>query len=109
MRNLADDGDVDQTFNEAAHHGCWDEAGYPPHTHDPKRKKEEAEIKNEARDLINKVTRRIKEELSGKVKREQLRSITNFAKELDDAINSRDVSNIKTKIDRLKNAVTKSL
>ena len=74
-----------------------------------KRKKEEAEIKNEARDLINKVTRRIKEELSGKVNREQLRSITNFAKELDDAINSRDVSNIKTKIDRLKNAVTKSL
>ena len=74
-----------------------------------KRKKEEAEIKNEARDLINKVTRWIKEELSGKVKREQLRSITNFAKELDDAINSRDVSNIKTKIDRLKNAVTKSL
>jgi molecular chaperone DnaK len=74
-----------------------------------KRKKEEAEIKNEARDLINKVTRRIKEELSGKVKREQLRSITNFANELDDAINSRDVSNIKTKIDRLKNAVTKSL
>jgi molecular chaperone DnaK len=74
-----------------------------------KRKKEEAEIKNEARDLINKVTRRIKEELSGKIKREQLRSITNFAKELDDAINSRDVSNIKTKIDRLKNAVTKSL
>ena len=74
-----------------------------------KRKKEEAEIKNEARDLINKVTRRIKEELSGKVKREQLRSITNFAKELNDAINSRDLSNIKTKIDRLKNAVTKSL
>ena len=74
-----------------------------------KRKKEEAEIKNEARDLINKVTRRIKEELGGKVKREQLRSITNFAKELDDAINSRDLSNIKTKIDRLKNAVTKSL
>jgi molecular chaperone DnaK len=74
-----------------------------------KRKKEEAEIKNEARDLINKVTRRIKEELSGKVKREQLGSITNFAKELDDAINSRDVSKIKTKIDRLKNAVTKSL
>jgi molecular chaperone DnaK len=74
-----------------------------------KKRKEEAEIKNEARDLINKVTRRIKGELSGKVKREQLRSITNFAKELDDAMNSRDVSKIKTKLDRLKNAVTNSL
>ena len=37
-----------------------------------RRKKEEAEIKNEARDLINKVTRWIKVELTGKVKREQL-------------------------------------
>ncbi len=73
-----------------------------------KRKKEEAEIKNEARDLINKVTMRIKEELNRKVKREQIRSITDSAKELGDAINSRDVSNIKTKIERLKNAVTKS-
>jgi molecular chaperone DnaK len=74
-----------------------------------KRKKEEAEIKNEARDLINKVSRRIREELSDKVKGEQLRSITNFVKELEDAINVRDVSSIKTKIERLKNAVTKSL
>ena len=48
-----------------------------------RRKKEEAEIKNEALDLINKVTRRIKGELSGK-KRDQLRNITNFVKELND-------------------------
>ena len=73
-----------------------------------RRKKEEAEIKNEAMDLINKVTRRIKGELSGK-KRDQLRNITNFVKELNDSINSRDVSNIKTKIERLKSAVAKSL
>ena len=73
-----------------------------------RRKKEEAEIKNEALDLINKVTRRIKGELSGK-KRDQLRNITNFVKELNDSINSRDVSNIKTKIERLKSAVAKSL
>jgi molecular chaperone DnaK len=73
-----------------------------------RRKKEEAEIKNEALDLINKVTRRIKGELSDK-KRDQLRNITNFVKELNDSINSRDVSNIKTKIERLKSAVAKSL
>ncbi len=73
-----------------------------------KRKKEAAEIKNEARDLINKVTRRIKDELSGKGKREQITSITNYAKDLDHAINSLDVSNIKTEIERLKNAVKKS-
>ena len=73
-----------------------------------KRKKEEAEIENEARDLINKVTRRIKDELSGKGKREQITSITNYAKDLDHAINSLDVSNIKTEIERLKNAVKKS-
>jgi molecular chaperone DnaK len=71
-------------------------------------KKQEAEIKNEARDLINKVTRRIKEELTGNRKKEQIGNITNFAKELDEAVNSQDVSSIKTKIERLKNAVTKS-
>ncbi|MEP6576762.1 MAG: hypothetical protein ABJB85_10070 [Nitrososphaerota archaeon] len=54
------------------------------------------------------MTRWIKEELSGNVKREQIRSISDSAKELGEAINSRDMSNIKTKIERLKNAVTKS-
>jgi len=58
--------------------------------------------------MVNRATRRIKEELSAKVKGEQLSSITNFAKELDDAINSRVMSNIQTKIERVKNAVTKS-
>ena len=72
-------------------------------------KKQEAEIKNEARDLINKVTRRIKEELIGNRKKEQIGNITNFAKELDDAVNSQDMSSIRTKIERLKNAVTKSI
>ena len=71
-------------------------------------KKQEAEINNEARDLINKVTRRIKEELIGNRKKDQIGNITNFAKELDDAVNSQDVSSIRTKIERLKNAVTKS-
>jgi hypothetical protein len=63
-------------------------------------------IKNERigflyRSMVNRVTRRIKEELSAKVEGEQLRSITNFAKELDDAINIPDMSNIKTKIEIL--------
>src|SRR3974390_3486057 len=41
MRHLADDGDVDETFNEAPHDGCGDEARDPPHTHDAKREEEE--------------------------------------------------------------------
>jgi molecular chaperone DnaK len=59
-----------------------------------KRKKEEAEVKNEARDLINKVTRRIKEELSVRVKRDELKSISTSAKELNAAIDTQDLSNI---------------
>ena len=73
-----------------------------------KRKKELAELKNEARALINKVTRRIKEELGGKEKRVELMNIANSTQELDDAINSADESNIKTKLERLKNANTKA-
>jgi hypothetical protein len=61
------------------------------------------------RSMVNRVTRRIKEELSAKVKGEQLSSITNFAKELDDAINSRVMSNIQTKIEREKKCCYKVL
>ena len=43
-------------------------------------KKQEAEINNEARDLINKVTRRIKEGLIGNSKKDQIGNIANFAK-----------------------------
>ena len=65
-------------------------------------------MKNEARALINKVTRRIKEELGGKEKRVELMNIANSTQELDDAINSADESNIKQSLERLKNANTKA-
>lgn len=74
-----------------------------------KRKRELAELKNEALDLVNKVTRRIKDELWGKEKVEQVMNLKNSAKELDDSINSHDASNIRTKMEKLKNAITKSL
>ena len=39
MRHLADDGDVDQSFDETAHHGCGDEARDPPMRMIPKLRK----------------------------------------------------------------------
>jgi hypothetical protein len=43
MRYLADNGDVDKTFNEAPHNGCRDKAGYPPHAKDPKKEEKYAD------------------------------------------------------------------
>src|SRR3974390_1153922 len=48
MRHLADDRDVDETFNEAPHNGGWNKAGYPPHAHDPKREEEKADQHGES-------------------------------------------------------------
>ena len=49
MRHLADDGDVDQPFDEATHHGCGDEARDPTHAYDSKTEEEEADQNGEGR------------------------------------------------------------
>src|ERR1700722_16384535 len=49
MRHLAHDGDVDQPFDEATHHGCGDEARDPTHTYDSKTEEEEADQNGEGR------------------------------------------------------------
>src|SRR5262249_61863507 len=49
MRHLADDCDVDETFDEAAHNMRGDETGYPPHAHDTKRKEKNADHHSEGR------------------------------------------------------------
>jgi len=43
MRHLANDGDVDETFNEAPHDGCGDKACDPPHPHDAERQEKESD------------------------------------------------------------------
>jgi hypothetical protein len=42
MRHLADNGDVDETFDEAPHNGCGDKACHPPHAQDSKSKEKGA-------------------------------------------------------------------
>jgi hypothetical protein len=49
MRRLADDGDVDQPFDEATHHGCGDEARHPTHAHQSKTEEEKADQYGEGR------------------------------------------------------------
>jgi hypothetical protein len=47
VRNLANDGDVDETFNEAAHDRRGDEAGDPAHAQNSKEEKEQADQNGE--------------------------------------------------------------
>jgi len=47
MRHLADNGDVDETFDEAPHDRRGDKTGHPPHAHDSKRKEENADQDSE--------------------------------------------------------------
>src|SRR6516225_2816816 len=49
MRHLADDRDVDEAFDEAAHDRRGDKTGYPPHAHDSKQKEENANHDGEGR------------------------------------------------------------
>jgi hypothetical protein len=39
VRHLADDGDIDETFNEAPHNWCRYKAGHPSHAEDSNDKK----------------------------------------------------------------------
>jgi hypothetical protein len=42
MRHLADDGDVDETFDEAPHNRCGDKACHPAHAHESECKEKNA-------------------------------------------------------------------
>src|SRR5215813_4408366 len=48
MRHLADDRDVDETFNEAPHNGCGNKTSHPPHAQDAKRKENNADQYSES-------------------------------------------------------------
>jgi molecular chaperone DnaK len=70
-----------------------------------KKKKEEAEIKNEADNLIYAAEKLVREDLKDKIKPEQADRVNKASQELKDAIASNNIDNIKTKTQELKNIV----
>src|SRR5215210_4291041 len=70
-----------------------------------KKKKEEAEVKNEADNLIYAAEKLVREDLKDKIKPEQADRVNKAAQELKDAIASNNIDNIKTKTQELKNIV----
>jgi molecular chaperone DnaK len=68
-----------------------------------KKKKEEAEVKNEADNLVYAAEKLVKQDLKDKIKPEQSEKINKAASELKEAMTSNNMENIKTKIQDLKN------
>jgi molecular chaperone DnaK len=68
-----------------------------------KKKKEEAEIKNEADNLVYSAEKLVKDDLKDKIKPEQAERVNKAAQELKDAISSNNSDNIKSKTQELKN------
>jgi molecular chaperone DnaK len=68
-----------------------------------KKKKEEAEIKNEADNLVYSAEKLVKEDLKDKIKPEQAERINKASQELKDAISSNNSDTMKSKTQELKN------
>ena len=68
-----------------------------------RKKKEEAEVRNEADNLIYAAEKLVKQDLKDKVKPEQAEKVNKVIQELRDAIASNNPESIKTKIQELKN------
>jgi molecular chaperone DnaK len=71
-----------------------------------KKKKEEAEVKNEADNLVYSAEKLVKEDLKDKIKPEQVERINKASQELRDAISSNSIETIKTKTQELKNVLS---
>jgi molecular chaperone DnaK len=67
-----------------------------------RKKKEEAEVRNEADNLIYAADKLVKQDLKDKVKPEQAERVNKLTQEIRDAIASNNVENIKAKIQELK-------
>src|SRR5918993_268771 len=67
-----------------------------------KKKKEEAEIKNEADNLVYSAEKLVKEDLKDKIKPEQTEKINKVVQELKDVIASNNIENLKSKIKETK-------
>jgi molecular chaperone DnaK len=70
-----------------------------------KKKKEEAEVKNEADNLIYAADKLVKQDLKDKIKPDQADKINKAAQELRESISKNDIDNIKTKTQELKNII----
>lgn len=70
-----------------------------------KKKKEEAEIKNEADNMIYAADKLVKQDLKDKIKPEQADKINKAAQELRESISRNDIDNIRTKVQELKNII----
>ncbi len=68
-----------------------------------RKKKEEAEVRNEADNLIYAAEKLVKQDLKDKVRPEQAEKVNKVIQELRDAIASNNPESIKTKIQELKN------
>src|SRR5918992_265541 len=68
-----------------------------------RKKKEEAEIRNEADNLVYSAEKLVKDDLKDKIKPEQAERVNKAAQELKDAISSNNSDNIKSKTQELKN------
>lgn len=70
-----------------------------------KKKKEEAEVKNEADNLVYAADKLVKQDLKDKIKQDQAEKINKAAQELKDAISSNNLDNMRAKIQELKNII----
>jgi molecular chaperone DnaK len=70
-----------------------------------KKKKEEAEVKNEADNLIYTAEKLTQQDLKDKIKPEQIEKVNTAVKELKESITSNNIEEIKKKIEGLKNIV----
>ena len=70
-----------------------------------KKKKEEAEVKNEADNLIYTAEKLTQQDLKDKIKPEQIEKVNNAVKELRESVTSNNIEEIKKKIEGLKNVV----
>jgi molecular chaperone DnaK len=70
-----------------------------------KKKKEEAEIRNEADNLIYAAEKLVKQDLKDKVSPDQVEKVNKATQEIRDAISSNNTENIKAKIQELKNVL----
>ncbi|HET7344979.1 MAG TPA: molecular chaperone DnaK, partial [Nitrososphaeraceae archaeon] len=70
-----------------------------------KKKKEEAEVKNEADNLIYAAEKLVKQDLKDKIKPEHAEKVNKSSQELKDAIAANNIDNIKAKTQELKNVL----
>ena len=70
-----------------------------------KKKKGEAEVKNEADNLIYTAEKLTQQDLKDKIKPEQIEKVNNAVKELRESVTSNNIEEIKKKIEGLKNIV----